>query len=89
MEVIPHQEADPAEFVVPLLPETSKPTATDFSTKDIGWPDSNLKIFVDENGEYCFKTSELFEEFGIKRLVDKRGYKSIYKLLPDESKPPF
>ena len=61
-----------------------RPRTPSVSTKDLGWPDSDLKIYK-MNDQWYFNTEAVIKEFGIKKRVKYKGYKcTVDKLLADQ-----
>ena len=50
------------------------PLATAITTKELGWPNSNLTIYQ-LNEEWYFETEAVMKEFGLKKSVESKGYK--------------
>lgn len=69
--------------------DCQRPSAPSLSTKDLGWPNSDLEIYK-VSDEWYFNTAAVLEEFGIKKRVDHKGYKiTVDKILFDQGKLPF
>ena len=55
-------------------------TATNRSTKDLGWPNSDIPIYV-VNDQFYLPLKKVLEEFSLKEHVVKNGYKYIDKII--------